>query len=71
MKKVYPCPHCQTQNFANPERLRCAEKTPMVCWKCGREIQTSWAQKCLGSGRKGNKKKGGNGEKAEGRKTKK
>ncbi len=35
---VFPCPHCRTQNFAGPARLRTAKEIPLMCWKCGKNL---------------------------------
>jgi predicted RNA-binding Zn-ribbon protein involved in translation (DUF1610 family) len=39
MSKVFPCPHCQTQNFATRARLRRVKAVPLTCWKCGNEFK--------------------------------
>ena len=41
MSKVFPCPHCRTQNFAARARLRQAKDIPLACWKCGKELTES------------------------------
>jgi ribosomal protein L37AE/L43A len=38
MSKVFPCPHCQAQNFATRSRLRQAKDIPLACWKCAKEL---------------------------------
>ncbi len=52
---IYPCPHCRTQNFASGGRIRFAERLPLKCWKCGKEIKKIFLLKSL-AGRKEEKK---------------
>jgi phosphoserine phosphatase len=55
--RIYDCPQCRASNFAPPARLRMRAKAPLVCWKCGAEIDGKIVMKRDLNGRRNEKKK--------------